>query len=151
MQSWHLPTLQPVPALHHRALKWAEHEMGRLKYSHSLSLPLSCHAQPLLCTNTGVWPRWDVEMKVLRSRRWRQGMHFQGTPSEILPLSIIYRLISLGLGAVSFIRCCFDLKIHTVIASGVGEVKEPACVLIRKSFSFFFFFSVEREGKCGVR
>lgn len=67
-------------------------------------------------------------------------MHFQGTPSEILPLSIIYRLISLGLGAVSFIRCCFDLKIHTVIASGVGEVKEPACVLIRKSFSFFFFF-----------
>lgn len=78
-------------------------------------------------------------------------MHFQGSPSEIPPLSIIYRLISLGLGADSFIRCCFDLKIHTVIASGVGEVKEPACFLIRKRYrflflSFFFFFPVEREG-----
>lgn len=76
-------------------------------------------------------------------------MHFQGTPSELPPLSIIYRLISLGLGADSFIRCCFDLKIPTVIASGVGEVKEPACVLIRKSYPEFFFFFLQR-GKGNV-
>lgn len=77
-------------------------------------------------------------------------MHFQGTPSEIPPFSIIYRLISLGLGADSFIRRRFDLKIHTVIASGVEEVKESACVLIRKKLPWFFFFfsslATERKG-----
>lgn len=75
-------------------------------------------------------------------------MHFQGTPSEIPPFSIIYRLISLGLGADSFIRRRFDLKIHTVIASGVEEVKESACVLIRKKapLIFFFFLAAERKG-----
>lgn len=70
-------------------------------------------------------------MKVLGSGRRGEGARFQGTPSEIPP-SIIYRLVSLGLGADSFIRRRFDLKIHTVIASGVEEVKESACVLIRK-------------------
>lgn len=62
-------------------------------------------------------------------------MHFHGTTSEIPPSSIIYRVVSLGLGADSFIRWgggCFDLKIRTIIASGVEKVKESLCVLIRK-------------------
>lgn len=77
-------------------------------------------------------------------------MHFQRSPSEIPPLSVIYRLISQGWGADSFIRCRFDLKIHSVIASGVEEVKESACVLIRKKAPlicfFFFFFPAETKG-----
>lgn len=85
---------------------------------------------------------------MLGSGRRGEGARFQGTPSEIPPFSIIYRLVSLGLGADSFIRRRFDLKIHTVIASGVEEVKESACVpIIKKPLPHFFFFRCRREGK----
>lgn len=125
-----------------RTTKWAEHEAGRLFILYLLSslsrfLPLSASAVH------------DDKMKARRSRDRDRECVFMAPSSEIPPFSIIYRLVSLGLGADSFIRwgvggrgggSCFDLKIRTIIASGVGKVKESPCVLIRKKSLIFFFF-----------
>lgn len=128
-----------------RTTKWAEHEAGRLFILYLLSslsrfLPLSASAVH------------DDKMKARRSRDRDRECVFMAPSSEIPPFSIIYRLVSLGLGADSFIRwgvggSCFDLKIRTIIASGVGKVKESPCVLIRKKslIFFFFFLSVSAE------
>lgn len=89
--------------------------------------PRFCHIQ--MTRQMKAWRRlWEIETGSVFS--WRT-------------LSIIYRLVSLRLGADSFIRwgeSCFDLKIHTTIASGVEKVKEFPCVLIRKKLHDFFFF-----------
>ena len=97
-----------------------------------------CHAEMTR------WKRAEVEIET-----WNVfSCVFMAPLPEIPPLSIIYRLVSLGVWADSFIRWergCFDLKIHTIIASGVEKVKESPNVLIRKKslpiFPFFFFLS----------
>lgn len=100
----------------------------KVSWTPALILYLLCSFS--LSVTVQILPRSDDKADESAQRR-RQGMCLSESP----PSSIIYRLVSLRLGADSFIRwggSCFDLKIHTIIASGVEKVKEFPCVLIRK-------------------